>query len=86
MRNGADPLLSIEESRSKVMNVAIQLYRDGKIGLSKAAEIAGLSIAEFEDQLIKRGVGVILYTKDDLPLLKSEIENIRQIAKKSKKP
>jgi len=68
------------------MNVAIQLYRDGKIGLSKAAEIAGLSIAEFEDQLIKRGVGVILYTKDDLPLLKSEIENIRQIAKKSKKP
>jgi len=86
MRNGADPLLSIEESRSKVMNVAIQLYRDGKIGLSKAAEIAGLSIAKFEDQLIKRGVGVILYTKDDLPLLKSEIENIRQIAKKSKKP
>lgn len=79
-------MLSIEESRSKVMNVAIQLYRNGKIGLSKAAEIAGLSIAEFEDQLIKRGVGVILYTKDDLPLLKSEIENIRQIAKKSKKP
>ncbi len=86
MRRGADPLLSIEESRSKVMNLAIQLYKDGKVGLSKAAEIAGLSIARFEDQLIKEGVGVILYTKDDLPLFKLEIENIKNIAKKSRKP
>ena len=79
-------MLSIEKSKSKVMNLAIQLYRDKKIGLSKAAEIAGLSIAEFENQLIKKGVGVTLYTKDDLPLFKSEIENIRDIAKKSRKP
>jgi len=86
MRSGEDPLLSIEESKSKVMNVAVQLYRDEKIGLSKAAEIAGLSIAEFENQLIKKRVGVTLYTKDDLPLFKSEIENIRDIAKKSRKP
>jgi predicted HTH domain antitoxin len=35
------------------MNLAIELYRDEKIDLSKAAEIAGLSIAELENQLIK---------------------------------
>lgn len=85
MRSGADPLLSIEEAKSKVMNLAIQLYKDGKVGLSKAAEIAGSSIAEFEDQLIKERVGIILYAKDDLPLLKSEIKNIKEIAKKSRK-
>lgn len=79
-------MLSIEKSKSKVMNLAIQLYRNEKVGLSKAAEIAGLSIAEFENQLIKKRVGVTLYTKDDLPLFKSEIENIRDIAKKSRKP
>jgi len=79
-------LISIEEAKSKVTNLAIQLYKDGKVGLSKAAEIAGLSIAKFEDQLIKEGIGVTLYTKDDLPLFKSEIENIKEIAKKSKKP
>jgi predicted HTH domain antitoxin len=79
-------LISIEEAKSKVTNLAIQLYKDGKVGLSKAAEIAGLSIAKFEDQLIKEGIGVTLYTKDDLPLFKSEIENIKRIAKKSKKP
>jgi len=78
-------LLSIEEAKSKVMNLAIQLYRDEKVGLSKAAEIAGLSIAEFENQLIKKGVGVTLYTKNDLLIFKSELENIREIVKKSGK-
>ena len=85
MRSGADPLLSIEEAKSKVMNLAIQLYQDEKVGLSKAAEIAGLSIAEFENQLIKKGVGVTIYTKDDLPIFKSEIENVKEIVKKSRK-
>ena len=78
-------MLSIEEAKSKVMNLAIQLYRDEKVGLSKAAEIAGLSIAEFENQLIKKGVGVTLYTKNDLLIFKSELENIREIVKKSGK-
>lgn len=78
-------MLSIEEAKSKVMNLAIQLYQDEKVGLSKAAEIAGLSIAEFENQLIKKGVGVTIYTKDDLPIFKSEIENVKEIVKKSRK-
>lgn len=78
-------MLSIEKAKAKTMDLAIKLYRDGKIGLSKAAEISGSSIAKFEDQLIKRGVGVILYTKDDLSILKSEIENVMEIAKKSRK-
>jgi len=64
-------LLSLEEAKSKVLNLAIQLYRDEKVGLPKAAEIAGLSIAEFENELIKKRVGVTLYTKDDLSILKS---------------
>ena len=78
-------MLSIEEAKAKTMDLAIQIYRDGRTGLSKAAEIAGSSIAKFEDQLIKRGIGVILYAKDDLPILKSEIENIMEIAEKSRK-
>lgn len=75
----------MDEAKSKVIDLAIQLYKDEKVGLSKAAEIAGLGIARFEDQLIKRGVRVALYKKEDLPLLKSEIENIKEIAKKTRK-
>lgn len=79
-------MIGIEEAKSEVTSLAIGLYKDGKVGLSKAAEIAGLSIAEFEGQLIKEGIGIILYTKDDLTLFKSEVENIKEIAKKSRKP
>jgi len=79
--SGEDSLLSIEKAKAKAMDLAVQLYRDGKIGLSKAAELSGSSIAEFEDQLFKRGVGIVLYTKDDLSIFKSEIKNVREIAK-----
>jgi len=31
--------------------------------------------------LFQRGVGIVLYTKDDLSIFKSEIKNVREIAK-----
>jgi predicted HTH domain antitoxin len=35
---------------------ATKLYKDGKISISRAAEIAGLSVGEMMDELVKRGV------------------------------
>lgn len=82
--SGGDPLLSVEKAKAEAMDLAVRLYKDGKIGLSKAAELSGSSIAEFEDQLVKRGVGIVLYAKDDLSIFKSEIKNVREIAKSFK--
>jgi len=76
--------LSVEKAKAEAMDLAVRLYKDGKIGLSKAAELSGSSIAEFEDQLVKRGVGIVLYAKDDLSIFKSEIKNVREIAKSFK--
>ncbi|ALM76367.1 hypothetical protein TBCH5v1_2476 [Thermococcus barophilus] len=51
---------------------AIELYREGKVSLGKAAEIAGLSIREFLYELRKRDIPI----NYDLEELKKDIETI----------
>jgi len=46
----------IEEIKKRRVPLAIRLYKKGKISLSKAAEIAGMSIKSFMDVLRKKGV------------------------------
>lgn len=38
------------------INAAIELYRNSEVSLSKAAEIAGITIIEFKVILTKRGI------------------------------
>jgi len=54
---------------------ATQLYAEGKLSLSEAADVAELSIGEFMESLIKRGV------RQEIPreLLQESLENAKKI-------
>lgn len=46
-----------EEAEAQLhLELALALYRDGKLPVARAAEIAGLKLAAFEDLLRQRGV------------------------------
>lgn len=47
------------------LKVAIEMFSKSKLSTSEAAEIAGLSIGEFMDELVKRGIKPNI-TKEDL--------------------
>lgn len=40
----------------EALSVAIEIYKKGELSLSKAAEIAGMTIIEFKDILGRKGV------------------------------
>lgn len=42
------------------INAAIEMYRSGGISLGRAAELAGMSIFEFEETLKRRGMKIIV--------------------------
>jgi predicted HTH domain antitoxin len=46
----ADPLLRI--------NTAVELYRQGKVTLSRAAELAGLEMESFKERLAQQGLSI----------------------------
>lgn len=50
-------------ARGRVL-LALERYRDGKASLSKAAEMAGLSISEMMDVLARHGVQANLALED----------------------
>lgn len=60
------------------MGMAIELYKKGEITLSRGAEIAGVNFPKFKDELIKRGVEIIVpeVTKVEM---KKGVELIRKI-------
>lgn len=47
-----------------VLLAAIELYREGRVSLGKAAQLAGLSVREFLYELRKRGIP-INYTREE---------------------
>lgn len=46
----------LRENAQLKVGTAIELYKKGDVSLSKAAELAGMTIIEFKDILGKRGV------------------------------
>ncbi|WP_258083773.1 UPF0175 family protein [Thermococcus thermotolerans] len=50
--------LGPKPERELVLLAAIELYREGKLSLRKAAEFAGLSVREFLYELRKRDVPI----------------------------
>ena len=46
------------------INAAIEMYRSGGVSLGRAAELARLSIFEFEEMLKMRGVKIIVEAPD----------------------
>lgn len=60
------------------MGMSIELYKEGRVTLSRGAEIAGVSFPKFKDELIKRGIDIIVpeVTKAEM---KKGVELIRKI-------
>ncbi|MDI6794430.1 MAG: UPF0175 family protein [bacterium] len=58
------------------LEAAIGLYKEGEITLSRAAEIAGLTIWRFKDILINRGIFIATpsFTKKELDKQIEELE------------
>lgn len=69
--------------RKKELRViaAIELYKDGEVTLSRAAEIAGVSFEAFKDLLKERGIKIILprQSKEEID---RGVELIRKLRKK----
>jgi len=55
--------------------VALELYREGRVSLGKAAEIAGLSIREFLYELRSRNIPL----NYDLEELKEDLKTIKDL-------
>ena len=66
IRDAIDALLS---SRTELRQaVAVELYLQDKVTLSRAAEIAGMNIWQFRDHLRARGIAIVMpeETSEDL--------------------
>ena len=50
----------LEHKPELKINAAIEMYREEKVSLGRAAEIAGLVLLEFKDVLKERGVKIVL--------------------------
>jgi len=55
--------------------VALELYREGKVSLGKAAGIAGLSVREFLYELRTRGIPI----NYDLEELEEDLRTIKEL-------
>ena len=62
--------------------VALELYREGRISLGKAAEIAGLGLREFLYELRSRDIPL----NYDLEELEHDLEAVRGLIKARRKP
>lgn len=59
------PYVNLEEEELKLA-LAIQLLKEGKVSLGKAAEIVGLSERSFAEFLLKKGISPIDFENIDL--------------------
>lgn len=59
------------------LEAAIELYKEDKVTLSRAAEIAGLTIWRFKDILVNRGASITTpsFTKEELD---KQIEELKK--------
>lgn len=57
---------AVEKGFAEVrLKTAVELFSEGKASTSEAAEVAGLSVGELMDELVRRGVKPSI-TKEDL--------------------
>ena len=59
------------------IDVAVRLYKEGKISIEKASKIAGLSISEMFDELRKEGIELNISLDD----FKESLKHLRNLVK-----
>jgi predicted HTH domain antitoxin len=63
------------DSEEMAIFLAVKLYEDGKLSLSKAAQTAGMSYRDFLEALSSFGVSIFNYPADDLVRDLASIQN-----------
>ena len=71
----SDEILQAAQMSEKELKreLAVLLFRQKKLGLSKARELAEMPLIEFQRELASRGIAV----QDDVVAFQSEVENLR---------
>ena len=65
-----------ELDRSIKLLLAVELFSKGYLTLEQASKLAGIPIADFIDELSRRGIPVFEYSEEEI---KKEIENVDSI-------
>jgi predicted HTH domain antitoxin len=58
------------------MAAAVDLFKRGLLSIGKAAELAGIPLADFMDKLIREGIPVSNYTSEEL---QKDLEVLKKI-------
>ena len=74
-----DALRSFFESKVQLrLAAAVELYKEGEVTLSKAAELAGMTTIEFKEILRDRGIKIVVPEKSKKDL-DNEIRKMKEI-------
>jgi len=65
-------------AREMKRTMAIDLFKKGLLSIGKAAELAETCLADFMDLLVKEGVTVVEYTREDLRQDMEALERLGQ--------
>jgi predicted HTH domain antitoxin len=69
---------ALEKGLAEVkLEIALEMFSKGKISTSEAADIAGLSIGEMMDELVKRGIRPEITEEDIKGSLEKALEVIK---------
>jgi predicted HTH domain antitoxin len=70
-----DTIHGFDEIYAEVVRAALECYGEGKASLSKAAEVAGISVSEMMDVLAEHGIASELRMED----YRESLQTLREI-------
>ena len=59
------------------LKAAVELFSEGKVSTSEAAEVAGLSVGELMDELVRRGVKPSISREDLVGSLERALKAVK---------
>jgi len=65
--------------------VALRLFKEGKISSGYGAELLGVSLANFLELIQERGIPLTHYTKEDWEQDKKAVEKMKKLGKEGKR-
>lgn len=69
--------VKLTEKEAKTI-IAVELYREGRLTLKQAAELAGYCLEDFMKELSKRKIGIVNWDSSEL---EEELRNAERLAR-----
>ena len=80
LKMSAPEYVDIDEYEARLL-LAVELYREGRLTIKQAAELAGLRVRGFMRELSKRKVSIINWGMEEL---KEELKAVKELIKEIK--